>query len=248
MKTKAFKIKCLTNLHVGDGDVNFNIIDNEVERDPVTGYPTINSSGVKGALRAFLTNNNKVEEFFGKPNSKSEDSTGGRIKILSANLGARAMRSSDTQSVYYLVSTEEILNEYNKICESLHCYCEANKEEKISEERRAEGKALQKRITKFGEILYTMENSDFDDVALPVLARNCLEPEKQNLWYEEIVPHESFFYFFAMANDDDSALLDNFANAISGNVIQFGGNASIGYGYCMVTELINEVGVSKNEI
>ena len=54
MKAKIFVIECLTNLHVGNGDVNFNIIDNEVERDDVTGLPTINSSGFKGALRAFF--------------------------------------------------------------------------------------------------------------------------------------------------------------------------------------------------
>ena len=44
----------MTNMHVGNGDVNYNIIDNEVEKDPVTGYPTINASGVKGALREFF--------------------------------------------------------------------------------------------------------------------------------------------------------------------------------------------------
>ena len=47
-------LECMTNMHVGNGDVNYNIIDNEVEKDPVTGYPTINASGVKGALREFF--------------------------------------------------------------------------------------------------------------------------------------------------------------------------------------------------
>lgn len=67
MKAKIFVIECLTNLHVGNGDVNFNIIDNEVERDVVTGFPTINSSGVKGALRAFFEENDlsNINEIFG---------------------------------------------------------------------------------------------------------------------------------------------------------------------------------------
>ena len=50
-------LECVTNMHVGNGDVNFNIIDNEVERDVVTGYPTINASGVKGALREYFKKN-----------------------------------------------------------------------------------------------------------------------------------------------------------------------------------------------
>ena len=36
-------LECITNMHVGNGDVNYNIIDNEVEKDPITGYPTINA-------------------------------------------------------------------------------------------------------------------------------------------------------------------------------------------------------------
>ena len=47
----AYKIDCITNLHVGSGDLNYNIVDNEVERDAVTGYPVIHASGLKGALR-----------------------------------------------------------------------------------------------------------------------------------------------------------------------------------------------------
>ena len=43
MKAYMIQLQCMTNMHVGNGDVNYNIIDNEVERDPVTGYPTINS-------------------------------------------------------------------------------------------------------------------------------------------------------------------------------------------------------------
>ena len=51
MNVFAYKIECLTNLHVGSGDLNYNIIDNEVERDAVTGYPIVHASGLKGALK-----------------------------------------------------------------------------------------------------------------------------------------------------------------------------------------------------
>lgn len=42
MKAIVYKITCLTNLHVGNGESNFDIIDNAVEKDPVTSLPTIN--------------------------------------------------------------------------------------------------------------------------------------------------------------------------------------------------------------
>jgi CRISPR-associated protein Cmr4 len=51
MKTTLYKINTLSNLHVGSGDINFNVIDNQVQRDPVTNLPNINSSSLKGAFR-----------------------------------------------------------------------------------------------------------------------------------------------------------------------------------------------------
>lgn len=77
MVARLFQIECITNLHVGSGDVNYNIIDNEVEKDPVTGYATINASGVKGALREYF---NKVSEkdvlsLFGKHRIRCDYST-----------------------------------------------------------------------------------------------------------------------------------------------------------------------------
>ena len=56
-------LECMTNMHVGNGDVNYNIIDNEVEKDPVTGYPTINASGVKGALREFFNGDSELRHY-----------------------------------------------------------------------------------------------------------------------------------------------------------------------------------------
>ena len=46
MKSIIYILEPITNLHVGNGDINYNIIDNEVEKDPLTNYPMINSSGI----------------------------------------------------------------------------------------------------------------------------------------------------------------------------------------------------------
>lgn len=48
---KPYFIECITNLHVGSGDANYGIVDKLVQRDTVTGFPTIHSSSLKGALR-----------------------------------------------------------------------------------------------------------------------------------------------------------------------------------------------------
>lgn len=53
MSAKLYRLTCLTNLHMGSGEANYEVIDLEVERDPVLGEPTMNASGVKGALRDF---------------------------------------------------------------------------------------------------------------------------------------------------------------------------------------------------
>ncbi|MCL4539191.1 MAG: RAMP superfamily CRISPR-associated protein, partial [Bacteroidetes bacterium] len=68
---------------------------------------------------------------------------------------------------------------------------------------------------------------------LPVIARNNLENGlSKNLWYEEVVPRESRFYFFVSRPEG----LDLFEEALNrpeiNHKVQIGGNASIGYGLC----------------
>ena len=68
MKTYIYRIKTLSNLHVGNGEVNMGVIDNLVQRDGITGFPIINASSLKGALR------DKFREYIketGKENLKS---------------------------------------------------------------------------------------------------------------------------------------------------------------------------------
>ena len=50
----VFTITAKTNLHVGSGSQNYGIIDNMVQRDPLTGFPCIYSSSLKGAIREYF--------------------------------------------------------------------------------------------------------------------------------------------------------------------------------------------------
>ena len=47
----AFLLTALTNLHPGAGSESYGVIDNLVQRDATSDFPTINSTSLKGALR-----------------------------------------------------------------------------------------------------------------------------------------------------------------------------------------------------
>jgi len=124
MINHVYKIECITNLHVGSGDVNYNIIDNEVERDPVTGYPVVHASGLKGALRKHFSkklDREVIESIFGQePEGKTSeaDSTGSNSKVIpgsykftDANLLARPMRVSG-QIASIMVVSERSVNDF----------------------------------------------------------------------------------------------------------------------------------------
>lgn len=49
--TKQIWIKTKTNLHVGDGGANFDIVDKKVQRDSISELPIINASSLKGAIK-----------------------------------------------------------------------------------------------------------------------------------------------------------------------------------------------------
>ncbi len=51
--TDFYCIRPLTNLHVGSGDTNYEIVDNIVQRDPSNSVPVIHSSSLKGAIRQY---------------------------------------------------------------------------------------------------------------------------------------------------------------------------------------------------
>lgn len=226
------ELKCITNMHVGNGDVNYNIVDNEVELDPVTEYPTINSSGVKGALRSHFKNDAHALAWFGSdPNVKTNHQQG-KLKILNANMLMRPLRATDDLAPYHLVYTDKMFEQYTEMCSIFGiqpAYTKASNNNSVS----VEGIPVSDPITGNGETAYKCNL--LKDYALPVIARNHLDNGiSTNLWYEEVVPHQSMFYFFVLS--EDQSLLDDFKNAINNaKVIQFGGNATIGYGLCKVS-------------
>lgn len=90
-----------------------------------------------------------------------------------------------------------------------------------------------------GSSLVLLNDSDAKKIIgpnkLPVIARNSLKDgQSENLWYEEIVPRQSKFYFFVQDNALANSQFSWFDIKITNASIQVGGNASIGQGLCKI--------------
>ena len=234
MFVRLFQMNCVTNLHVGSGDVNYNIIDNEVEKDPVTGYATINASGVKGAFREYFSqiSEKDVLSLFG--GNEGDKTIPGAIKFMQADILAMPVRATQGKEAYYLVASEENIFNLKEKRQMLE-----GKELKLSRQKafekiKAEGIELKEYVELNGKKIYIITNSDYKKIMLPVIARNKLDNGiSENLWYEEVVPHHSIFTFYVLADSEER--LSCFSNYILNRVVQFGGGATIGYGFCKIT-------------
>ncbi len=237
MKAKLYTLHCLTNLHVGSGDVNFSVIDNEVARDPVTGYPTIHATGIKGAFRSHFrgigATQEQLDHLFGKINQVNERNAGGHVKFFSANMLALPMRTSAGSKPYALVTTSTALEHLQTMVTAiLRSQLPLSLQET---DITVESVHCTQSVHILGTELSLMPDGDFQQIRLPVVARNCMEPGKENLWFEEVVPHQSILTFF-VSSDDDS--IDEFDAMVKENpIVQIGSGASIGYGVCKVTEV-----------
>ena len=262
---KFFKIDCITNLHVGSGDVNYNIVDNEVEKDPITGYPIIHASGVKGALREHFSDNRlsstEIDRIFGKSGDDKADGGfgAGSYKFMDAYMLARSLRvESDVYACLPVLSIPMI----NQLISLFTAFGKPTNQgmliDSISFADAKSGKKCEFMVScdnvdsVEGEATGILSGADKKKLAflepiigknfaiarninsydLPVIARNCLEEGKENLWYEEIVPRGSIFFFAIRTPDSDSkfALLFD-------RVVQFGAHSSIGRGFCRISEL-----------
>lgn len=262
-KFELYKIECITNMHVGSGEVTYNIIDNQVQRDVVTGYPTINGSSLKGSLRYFLKNiydEGFVNKIFGS------DKGIGTYKVFQAMLLSIPVRSDIVP--FFRATSPRVLEDFENFIELSICNEAIKKEvkallqkinspenegkcftlENITEEFIIEGydsseltfeeisisEDLQNII---GKDLIILNESVFKKIVkeLPIIARNKLENgESQNLWYEEIVPRETRFYFAVSYREGNK---EEKFNKITESLVQIGGNATIGYGYCDIKNI-----------
>jgi len=250
MNITTYKIEALTNMHVGSGDTNYGVIDNLVQRDVTTSLPTINGSGLKGALKKFFENQNfsNLNEVFGSNDNNAD------FKFLSAKLLAIPLRSNKKE--YFLATAPMIVKQLKKDAKLFGFNVDLKAFENLNP---SSGKPIvftdttklivenfdhfdqknQTGNTIFGnfENLIYLHDDDFkemtDDFNLPVIARNKVGKDK-NLWYEQVVPSRSLFYFTIIANKQN---FTEFNNLIESNIIHIGANATVGYGFSKISKI-----------
>ena len=271
MKTELYKITTLSNLHVGSGDINFDVIDNQVQRDSITNLPNINSSSLKGAFREHFTGDgnesNMVKYIFGGDNKESE-AQAGAYSFFEAQLLTRPVRSN--VKAYFNATSPLVIKNLLETIENFNIEFDSTlKAElvKLSKIEIKQGKPIifenisnailedeeaiikdfdtSKLMPLLGEDLALFSDEDYKALDLPVLARNYLvDGSSQNLWYEEVVPKKTKFFFCIakptnIDEKDKKQKIDGFENRFNneGSKIQFGANKSIGYGFSKVTKV-----------
>ncbi len=110
---KAYFIESLSNTHVGSGDSNLGVVDNVIQKDPVTNIPVFHSSSLKGAIREHIDQYEEKDkksadfiEIFGSSESKP-----GNIKFYEARLLTLPLRCC-SEMVYYHASSKTVLIDY----------------------------------------------------------------------------------------------------------------------------------------
>lgn len=268
MKRELYTITTLSNLHVGSGDINFDIIDNQVQRDAITNLPTIHSSSLKGAFREAAGERSQYTSYiFGPDNKDNSNHQTGAFHFFEASLLTRPVRSNkkahfNATSVeaidHFLALIDDFSIAYDEaVMEALKSLTsQAPKEGEplifeaidgaILEDFEAKSTTLDLSVLEplLGKDIALFNEADFKALALPVIARNYLvNGESKNLWYEEVVPKRSKFYFVIAKpqNIDEADKKENiekyekrFDRIFN---IQIGANKSIGYGLTKIEKV-----------
>ncbi len=263
MNINYYLITTLTNLHAGSGDAQYGVIDNQVQKDVTTGLPTIHSSSLKGALRKYCENQDNVSTedisniFGADADENKKTSKAGKCKFLTADLLSRPVRSDKVP--YFNATSPDILLRLKAKCDDFGIQVLEEIKNWPSEPKEIEPLVFEEKyaraiaeetdwvasfdsqfsvsaFTKIcGDRLMMMQSQTFQELELPVIARNHLENGiSKNLWYEEVMPADARFGFFIIGPEAEMNVLDQLIN---NKIVQIGANASIGYGLCKIERI-----------
>lgn len=223
-KTNIWIITPKTNLHVGDSNSSsYGLIDLAVQRDAVSGLPSINSSSLKGAINEWATQCKKMDSekrirIFGsdKQDRNAKTQKGGNLFFDAQII---ALPVPDDRRMYRLITCQEVIDQF---LEKARLFVHD-----INEDDLPLADAVKVDISVFKE--------KCSDDNLPIIARNTLENGvSTNLWYEQVVPAESRFATIIGRQDCQP---DSLTDDLQNQIVQIGANGSIGYGYCQFTHL-----------
>jgi len=242
----AYLIECLSNLHVGSGDNNYGVIDKQVQRDTISKEPIIHASGLKGALREYFEEcvphkETNITGIFGS-DKNDRNMQQGAYRFWEARLLSIPLRGLATEP-FHTASTLKIIAQFNGHAQDLRSKIS------IAVEKDSDKTAH----TEYGSLpLYNLSDRARTSIViaeertmnealqnLPIIARNSLDNgQSENLWYEELVPRESRFYFFVLVPEDAPFNFEeNFNKHLNNKIVQIGANATVGYGYCKIIKI-----------
>jgi len=235
MNTHVFKITAKTNLHVGnESGGDFTIIDKAIQRDPLTALPCINSSSLKGAINEYCCKalnwkeDDLIRVFGSDKGKRKSDTQKGEAIFFDAKL--LYLPQQDDNTLFHFETTTNVVNMMNKRVQLFDDTFNYVVEKNISD-RPVVVLADKKKKDNQGREITVTADKQFEDKCsddnLPIIARNVLDNgESKNLWYEQVLPAETVLYTIIQENGND------LANALDGQIVQIGANATIGYGYC----------------
>lgn len=198
----------------------------------------------------------RVDAVFGREAKDGNESETGAYKFLGADLVALPVRCNFEQYVMGLNSemtnavniksklltgkdidifkTVDVKNKlFHKVNKPAYkVYAEDIEIEDVNKVDHLDPLKVSTELNAFGSKFVTFTNEAFASISknLPVIARNTIENGKSgNLWYEEVVPHQTVFITFIYTTNDHCT---EFETRLKEDIIQIGGNASIGYGLC----------------
>jgi CRISPR-associated protein Cmr4 len=256
-------ITAKSNLHVGNENTsNYGLIDKSVQRDALTGLPSINGSSLKGALNEYFTvRKEKDEQFlkevFGVDKKKRDQKTQkGGYSFFDAQLLSIPVQSNDR--LFYRATSPAVLQQFANQLKLFGIPFEPILLDGIAPEekpvvfttgntptllgdfetvRKSSNDEIKRLEKLLGKDVVIFSDKNFlelcDNDNLPIIARNKLNNgESVNLWYEQVIPQETIFYSLFLSTCDVAIEPD-----LNGSIVQIGANATIGYGYCMFKTL-----------
>lgn len=132
MKAIEYQIEAITNLHVGSGEANFGVVDRLVQKDAATGFPNINASGIKGALRELFDSQgqqsqmideqkgkNWTKMIFGSEPNDPNSREAGLFRFFDAYLLGMPVRSDKTP--FLMGSCPRLIQDYIRFSDLFGC-------------------------------------------------------------------------------------------------------------------------------
>lgn len=266
MDIDIFKIKALTNMHVGGNNISYGVIDKLVQRDPATSFPVIHASSLKGAINEHCQSGLFGEDEIDMVGIFGNQENSGQNKFFSAHLLTMPVRSNiqpwfnatcpallkdlyEILLAFGLVSSSNSIKRFYDSVKNLQgceftLFTETCPSDILIEDWNKAGikkdgwELTHKQWFGPKENLVILRDDIFNELCenLPVVARNRID-EPRNLWYEELVPRQSVFWTVHLR--PKASRVDIFENIINKKFpLQIGANATVGMGYCTLEKII----------